>query len=79
MFWNIYITSLVITMGLLLFYAIRNSIVYNARCKAIDYIYARKNWQQERQVLDTVSYERMMWQISKWTFKQFYPQFNEEK
>lgn len=79
MFWNIYIVTLIIIMGLLLLYAIRNSVVYNIQCKAIDYIYAQQNWQQERKVLDTVSYERMIWQINKWTFKQFYPQFNEEK
>lgn len=79
MFWSIYITSLVIIMGLLLLYAIRNSVVYNVRCKAIYHIYAKNNWRQERQALDNVSYERMMWQINKWTFKQFYPQFNEGK
>ena len=61
--------------------AIRNNIVYGIRCKANKIIsehcnsLIRKGEYQSGYDYFAVkgSYDKMMWQLHKWTFKQFYP------
>lgn len=50
----------------------RNDLVYQVRAKAIDIIWDSKL--DESVFDDGPTYDAMMWDFRKWTFKQFYPE-----
>lgn len=65
-----------VVVVLCFFMLIRNEIVFNVQGKAIAYIFKQDNWQELQYMYDSVSYDKMLWQFNKWTYKQFYPDFN---
>lgn len=61
---------------------VRNNLVYNVRKKAINIIYNNRvvgDGSLDWNIHDRVSYEKMMWDFSKWKFSQFYPELVEKK
>lgn len=60
---------------------IRNEVVYRARGKAIDVAYAKslpipynEDWEEPfRQYREYGSYEKMLFSLTKWQYKDFYP------
>lgn len=58
---------------LLLLFFIRNEIVYRVRVRAIDVIFDHPDWMERRKILLNPSYNAMLFDLTRWTFKQFYP------
>lgn len=62
---------------------IRNEIVFNARCKAVDYlmlagfkplITSSDIINNGYEIMEINSSHKMFWELNKWTFAKFYPE-----
>jgi hypothetical protein len=71
------ICGVIAILVLCVFFQIRNEVVFNARGKAIQYIFKQDEWKALQNRLDSPSYSAMLFQIHKWTYKQFYPEFHQ--
>jgi hypothetical protein len=63
-------------LGLCALMLVRNELTFRVRMRAIDLISEirpHEAWQTAHQKYLSVSYESMMYDLSRWTFKQFYP------
>lgn len=59
---------------LMMLLMLRINIVTKTRLRAIGVIYAYKDWQEKKELLINPSYNEMVFDLTKWTFKQFYPE-----
>lgn len=57
--------------------AVRNELIYRIRVKAIDFIYAQENWLELRSRLDRPSYGAMIFDLTRWSYTAFYPDFRQ--
>lgn len=56
---------------------VRNELTFRVRMRAIDLIHEiepHEAWRTAHQKFMSVTYESMMYDLRKWTFKQFYPE-----
>lgn len=67
--------SFLVYMSLLI--AIRALLVLKHQLKAIDYVYSKKNWKLMQKRLHSRGFMTMIFDLRKWTYKQFYPEFIE--
>lgn len=54
----------------------RIDLVYRRRLELIAWVFSVRRWPTREHYLTDVSYEKMIFQLNKWTFKQFYPEVN---
>ncbi len=51
----------------------RNNLVLKLRLRAIDIIYVQPDWETLKKLLENPSYYEMVFDVTRWTFKQYYP------
>lgn len=68
------IPAILVFACFLVLLGIRNEIVYKTRMKAIAIIFSYKDWQKQMAVLENPGYYTMVFDLTKWTFKGFYPE-----
>lgn len=56
---------------------VRNEIVYRIRLRALSAIFAREDWLQRSCRMDSPSYYAMVLDLTRWTFRSFYPDLAE--
>ncbi len=62
---------LMLAFSMILF--VRNRIVYDARMRRMKYVFSSApEWKTRIKQFDSLSYERMLFDLRKWTYKQFY-------
>ncbi len=67
-------------LSLSLLYLLRVERIHAIRKQAIRTIYYSKDWTKARQHFTRgPTYTEMVWQLRKWTFKDFYPELYELK
>ena len=56
---------------------LRIEVVSRVQDKAIDYVFKQDNWNElSKELLKDIHSSKQLIQLHKWTFKQFYPQYN---
>jgi hypothetical protein len=66
------IIILLVIESLLILVAIRVTLIFRIRRKLIHKIYKREDWKTKNLLLNNPSFNKMIFMIEKWTFKQFY-------
>lgn len=71
----LYLVFVAATLFCLFMATIRNDVVYKARTAAIDLVYEGRDWRERRKLFTSAdSYEKMIWQFSKWKVEDFFPE-----
>lgn len=71
--------AIIMTIGcLIILLCVRNEVVFRIRMKAIRIIFSFDDWQKTKQCLENPNYWVMVSDLTKWNFKQFYPQLIEK-
>lgn len=56
---------------------LRIEVVSRVQDKAIDHVFKQENWKElSEELLKDIHSSKQLIQLHKWTFKQFYPQYN---
>jgi len=59
--------------------SVRNELVFRIRSEAIDVIFSFSDWKEKRLILKDPSYYVMVFDLTRWSLEQYYPELYERK